>query len=99
MGLRARVADGTDDRLEELDVLPLEDGGHELGAAAEAAVVHRLPLAPLGVGDRDGVVGAALSDGSADHALDGLGYPAAADLLIFELGSKGQDGQARRAST
>ncbi len=90
-GLRARVADGADDRLQELDVLPLEDRGHELGPVAEAAVAHRLPAASLGVGDRDGVVGAPLGDGPADHALDGLGHPAAADLLIFELGPEGQE--------
>jgi len=43
-GLRARVADGADDRLQELDVLPLEDRGHFCSPS-----VHALPILAGGI--------------------------------------------------
>ena len=82
-GLRAGAADGADAFLVGFEVVPPEDGRHELGSVPEAAVADGLPFTAVWCDYVDGVVCAAAGDSSADHRPDGFGHSLAGDVLVL----------------
>ena len=81
-------------RLEGFEVFPFQDRRHHLGAgcaAAEAAVADRPPVAAVRRDHRPFVVASACEPNlPADHRVDRLGRPFAADVRVLQFRPEGE---------